>query len=305
MDRRATLCLLPLVIAVFLAGLVCGCGVDAPEEDIIEEHEPGTVRVPGDRATVTGALLAAHPGDTVLVASGTYEESGLFMMPGVLLRSKTLVAADVVIDGRGQGIVLICSNLDDAVRIEGITFTGGAGDQAGGVFIDSTRVTMTGCVIEGNVGVSAAGGLRCSGESELTLIDCIIRNNQVDAYRGGGLWCGEFARVVLENCWFTKNSALIGGGLWCGGGAEITMTSCRLDSNQAVMHGGGICLEGYGIFTGVESSFQHNSAPEAADGMFDPDLAGEGFPATLRCCQIDLDHWLGWRRLVIDDDDCR
>jgi len=304
MDRRATFCLLPLLTAALLAGLVTGCGVDAPEEEPSAEHVPETIRVPGDHGTVTGALLAAYPGDTVLVASGTYQESGIYMMLGVLLRSESRKAADVAFDGQGEGIVLYCSHLDDAVSIEGITITGGAGDQAGGVFIDSTQVTMTDCVIEGNLGDRAAGGLRCSGESELRLFDCVIRNNQVDGYRGGGMWCGEHSRVVLENCWFTQNSALIGGGMWCGGGAEITMTSCQFDSNQAVRHGDGICLEGYGIFTGVESSFLHNSAPEAADGRFDPDLAGEEFLATLRCCQIDLDHWLGWRRLVIDNVDC-
>ncbi len=95
-------------------------------------------RVPADHATITAAIVAAVPGDTVLVAAGTYSSSGsgeTFPLD-VTTANVTLVGAGMglaVLDAEGQGSVVRLRAAN--ARLEGFTVTGGLAVRGGGVFL--------------------------------------------------------------------------------------------------------------------------------------------------------------------------
>jgi hypothetical protein len=112
----------------------------------------GTVRVPQDHASVQAGVLAASPGDTVLVAPGTYTEL-IRTRPGVVLKSSegpdatTLVTpglAEKLSDER----LLECFEGDRTTVIEGFTMV--AGDTPGAaVYVENASPTIRGNVITG------------------------------------------------------------------------------------------------------------------------------------------------------------
>jgi len=128
--------------------------------------QAGVRRVPQDHATVTDALAAASPADTVLVAAGTYSPvSNAETFPlAIATDGVTLLGAgaeQTVLDAMGTGSVLVLSA--GGVRVSGFTVTGGVAAQGGGVQIlagdpelDHVRFVHNGAAV-GGAAVSAHG----------------------------------------------------------------------------------------------------------------------------------------------------
>lgn len=86
-----------------------------------------TVEVPGDYATISGALLFALPYDTILVAPGTYYENieWPYFKPGLKLLSE-VGPESTVIDGGGDDTVIgIYAAVDTTTVISGFTIQNG------------------------------------------------------------------------------------------------------------------------------------------------------------------------------------
>jgi hypothetical protein len=81
------------------------------------------IRVPDDEPTISAGVAAASAGDTVLVASGTYHESSIWMKDGVCLTSETGQADCVTIDAQFQGKVFYCQTIGSESSIVGFTMT--------------------------------------------------------------------------------------------------------------------------------------------------------------------------------------
>ena len=115
--------------------------------------------VPGDFATIQGALNAAVAGDTIEVASGSYSEKLVFPSSGQAGAPIVLTAAPgprPVIDGTGV-------------------------NGANMVFINSRSfVTIEGFEIVNNLGVSDGSGIRIVGNGT----DIVVRNNLIHEIRG-------------------------------------------------------------------------------------------------------------------------
>src|SRR5262245_22789734 len=62
----------------------------------------GTLNVPGDSATIQGAIVLAADGDTILVAPGTYVETIDFFGKQLVIEG-TGGAAVTIVDGNGGG----------------------------------------------------------------------------------------------------------------------------------------------------------------------------------------------------------
>ena len=68
-------------------------------------YSEGVIRVPGQFATISDAMLTAKTGDTVLVAPGVYREC-VVMAPGVTLISSDLFGAKIDAGGKGTAVTM-------------------------------------------------------------------------------------------------------------------------------------------------------------------------------------------------------
>src|SRR5262245_2112171 len=97
----------------------------------------GVRRVPQDHATITAALSAAFPGDTVRVAAGTYSPAANDeTFPLVLAKSGVVLlgsGADVTVLDAQATAAVVRSTASTGTRVSGFTITGGRAAEGGGV----------------------------------------------------------------------------------------------------------------------------------------------------------------------------
>jgi hypothetical protein len=230
------------------------------------------VHVPGDAATVTAGINLASPGDTVLVACGTYNEHNIRMKTGVVLLSETGQPDCVTIDAQQQDRVVFCRGVASTTIIEGFTLTGGLAPEGprgepadGGGFycIDNSSPSIINCIIANNSAPHFGGGVHSANSTPL-FVNCRITRNEAAGGGSGmkfqGGWGGDSAPTLigcditdnvgmgilshtsfpeLTDCRITGNSW---GGISCSGyswpGGSITLTDCTISGNSASGGGG-------------------------------------------------------------------
>jgi predicted outer membrane repeat protein len=259
-----------------------------------------TLNVPsGSYPTIQSGVSAATPGDTVLVACGTYNERDIIMTSGIVLRSQTGEADCATIHAMGMGRVLECDSLQAETKIEGFTITGGAVmgpepyTRGGGIYIRYSIVTVTNCDFVENIAFYEGGGLWCTN-SQLMLTDCNFMGNNAQTGIGGGAACGQTVPMSVTGCSFIENSSGDdGGGMFCtdcsalitscyfydntsmtssGGldcrGPNYQVSDCVFDYNSASYSGGGVSLYGASGSTFHFCTFSNNSAGTEGGGVY-------------------------------------
>lgn len=165
----------------------------------------------GDFTTIQQGVDASSAGDTVLVRSGTYHEwvkiiakSGIFVVGADPVES-VIISYDTV--------AVHVALTDPPVRIENVTITGAS--IFGGLYAQSARLEIVGCVFRDNVGPGSChgvgGGIRAQIHSDLLIENCLFENN-VDWESPGGVIVWESHADLRRNV-FRGNSACYGGGL--------------------------------------------------------------------------------------------
>ena len=147
-----------------------------------------TIEVPGDHATIQGAINAASNGDVIAVAAGTWVER---------------------LDPAGKAIT-VRGTVDDS----GDPITIVDGDAGGSVITIDSNETMNSTVFENLVirngtgtsvfGQTHGGGIYVAFGDGATFENCHILDNQAE--KGGGLFCMGVTRC--EDCTFTGNRCL-------------------------------------------------------------------------------------------------
>lgn len=179
--------------------------------------------VPGDFATIQGAIDASLDGDLILVKPGTFQENIDFSGKAVEVRS-TDGPAITFIDGGQKSTV--------------VTFGSGEG-------LDSVLDGFT--LMNGYA--SQGGGIHCLGASPL------IRNNLVmgcAAQNGGAIgiqfeWPGGAPHPIIENCSFFNNMAINGSGVFICGAENCTFTGNFILKNTGGTSGGIYCAYSVGM----------------------------------------------------------
>ena len=238
------------------------------------------LHVPGEAQTIAQGVAAASPGDTVVVACGTYVEHDVVLDREITLRSETGDPACVVIDAASEGRVFMSEDPSGEARIVGITVTGGLA--AGPGPFDAW-----------------GGGMLFIGASP-TLVECRFTGNS--AARGGGLMLGGHGSPTVAGCTFSDNAAELGGGAFCFVTAAA-FTGCTFLGNAAGT--GGAIYASLSTVTIGGSTFHGNSGAEgsalfgeqgtlytAARSIISFGLAGEAVScdgtseASLSCCDV-------------------
>lgn len=208
------------------------------------------ITVPGDYATIQGAINTAIDGNEIVVSPGTYVENINFGGKNIILRSteptNPSVVASTIIDGNSSGTVVTFSGTElTSCVLSGFTIT--RGGIFGACYGNGTLAT-----IENNSIVNSLGnGMHnCDGAIQNNTIsgnarglsgcDGAIQNNTIsdnsNVWYGGGL---ANCQGVIQNNSIIANSAPYGGGLYmCNGTIQNNIISANNNGTFFGLGGG-------------------------------------------------------------------
>ena len=217
-----------------------------------------TINVPGDQATIQGAIDAASDGDKVVVAAGTYSERIDFKGKAISVASAS-GPAKTTINGKGVGpVVTFSSGETPASTLSGFTITGGVNDNlgdGGGILVHDSSPTISGNTITGNSACSGGGGIAVQFSAATIQSNTITNNSQSGCsggVGGGGIELGGagaamvLSNVISHNSWTSGD----GGGISLFAAGTPVIMNNLISDNQAsgvfsagpVASGGGIAM---------------------------------------------------------------
>jgi hypothetical protein len=224
--------------------------------------------------SIQAAIAAAHSGDTITIAPGTYHEN--LTVGSTAATRLSLVGPGATVDGGGNGSVLTVA-AGHTVSVVGLTLTNGSAPSGGGVnsagSVSLTNVLVTGNHATGDLfsdGTGLGGGI-FNDAGTLTLNNTQVTGNT--AQRGAGIATGSptaEGTATLNNSRVSNNtaSAAAGGVLDCG---TLTANNTTISNNTA-SQGGGLTNCGP-IASGVFGTVTLNNSPvtgnHALGGMTD------------------------------------
>src|ERR1700761_6944666 len=185
--------LIPVVL-VSTAGIAMSHPAAAADISVCEGH--------CRYATIQSGVDAAHSGDTVHVAAGTYFENVV-----VDNKNLTLLGADevtTVIDGQFHGPVLtlgaVGENPTKTITIRGFTLTHGSGELGGGISVLGAVLNLQYSMVIANKSTANGGGidLEVPGGPLNTISHCVIAKNSATNV-GGGIEAGAEAVTQITD----------------------------------------------------------------------------------------------------------
>jgi parallel beta-helix repeat protein len=230
-----------------------------------------TIRVPADQPTIQAAISAAAPGDTVLVAPGTYIERINFLAKAVVVTSEDGPEA-TIIDGNAGGVVVTFNSGEGpGAVLHGFTITNGGGVFGGGVAVSNSSPTIGGNIITRNTGCDGIGINVSFGSPRI--VDNQITNNVRSGCSGGvggaGIKVAGASAPIIEANVISDNS-LTGGD---GGGISLFAAGSPVIRNNVIARnsvsglfpaarGGGIRIVNQSDALIVQNVIVQNSAGE-------------------------------------------
>ena len=162
-----------------------------------------TIHVPADQPTIQQAINVASPGDTVLVAPGTYFERIDFIGKSITVRSEQ-GAAQTTIDGSNAGspVVTLENGETTLSRLIGFTIQNGGPSLGAGVMLLGASATITGNIFRDNAQAVGYWGAAIGGNSSSPVIESnTFTNNSCDTqYLSGVLaFVNDSSPLIINN----------------------------------------------------------------------------------------------------------
>ena len=214
--------------------------------------------------TIQVGLNLASSGMTVLIADGTYKETGNnnLNFNGKAIHLVSVGGAEnCIIDCENSGRSFYFSSGEDADSVvEGFTIRNGVADYGGTVYCYNSSPTITNCTFSENSGEYYGGAVYCYNSSP-TITNCTFSENSA-AYFGGAVDC-NYSSPTITNCIFSGNWAGNGGAVDCG--SSTTITNCTFSGNSADWDGGAVSCGSSTTITNC--TFSGNSAVETGGAV--------------------------------------
>jgi len=224
---------------VFLVFLITSlCAVNGQ----LVRANPKTIVVPDDYPTIATAIENASDGDTILVRSGTYNET-LIINKSISLMGEN--AGNTVLNGPSVYNSTFLSSVAiqvaaNNVKISGLTIDNGVGL---GVYVEiSTEETQ----IVGNI-------LNCGTAVSIFGSNAVVKENIISGYSTAILCVGAYCNITNNNILFSP-----------GYGVDLEGFHNLVSGNNVTDPNG----EGIGIFiNGNSNSIADNTITEKSDGI--------------------------------------
>lgn len=237
---------------------------------------PVTPEIAGD---LQGVSDLAAPGDTVLLAPGTYFEHVTVANKHLVFRSEAGSGA-TVLDGGQTGRILLLENAGGTVTVAGLTFRNGAlagleASDGAAILARNTPLQVEDCTFTANrlltpgrggaifttffAPTAAPGPPSLPPPPGLTVSRCRFENN-VSGDEGGAVACDEVASEFID-CVFIGNTAVLGGAVSLLR-ETCSLVRCRFEGNRAALHGGALMSSGVSTLFLDEVLFRENRAED-------------------------------------------
>ena len=238
--RRAALA---AVLAILVTAAIAPA---ASAAGIVVDSLEATSAVDGV-CTLPEAVVAATtdaPVDTCAAGSGV--DTITFSVAGTITLTATLeLGGSLGIDGGGEitldgggTVQVIRVDADAEATLDGLTVTGGAAFDGGGLVNDGSLTIIESLFIDNNAD-NAGGALVSSGE--LTILSSTFLDNTAGDGSGNGLG-GAIATnggtLLVSGSTFAGNEAGVGGAIWTQ--ATTTIANSTIANNVAIGFGGGV-----------------------------------------------------------------
>ncbi len=211
----------------------------------VSPSQAATIHVPADQPTIQAGINVAIPGDTVLVADGTYTGPGnknmSFQGKNIVLKSENGPEVTRIVSPSpftSAGGFVFESGEDTTAVIDGFTIAGFRGLTSGGaISCISSSPSILNNIIERNSTVGSGGGINCTFNSNPRIINNIIIHNSSPS--GAGITCLNNSNPIITGNTFIGNSARWGGAIYC------ARSSPELNNNTLVQN---FARQGSGMF---------------------------------------------------------
>lgn len=261
-------------------------------------------------------LAAAAKGATVVVPSGVHKLESPLQLPAksISLKGATDDPRDVVLNGNGACRVIVMGGSDYAYALTGLTVSngfhnvanaskekinngagvGGLGsvyatncvftccynEKANGGAVRGDNVTLSGCVIEGNVSAQSGGVLYGdTAGGNIGFYDSVFTGNVASNYGGCVSLDAAVVLQVVSNCAFVANTAGAAGGVLSGN--VMSVRECAFTNNTGTK--GGVWNSGNSVrvatyFIGCD--FVGNKSVDGAGAaLLEQGMASDTYPS--------------------------
>jgi hypothetical protein len=223
-------------------------GLDCDDSDATRVPGSETWTVPGDAATIQGAVDLACAYDTIEVSAGTYVEN---------VDATGKPVSIVGIDGPSLTVLDGDFNGDPALTLpggslEGFTVTGGLANYGGGLYVmgsTSYDLAITDCVFEDNLAITSGGGALIQSLGSLTITDTAFSDNLAGT-QGGGLYVSGVTDAVFDGVSAVANTVTGSGN---GGGALISVTNATVRDSSFDFNSGSY-VNGAGLYLAANTA---------------------------------------------------
>jgi len=197
-------------------------------------------------------------------------------------------------------VMLISSELNKTITIDGITFTGGNTSdnpdaefiqRAGGAIMSFSPINVNNCIFTNNFGRSGAsiaidGATNPNAISKMIISNCVFDENEASA-QSAGVVLYEMLDVEILNCTFTNN-VTNRGCLYPNTCGTVLVKDCLFEDNTNENFGGGMFVWQTMDLTLDGNTFKNNTARSAA-GMYcdSRDIAFDNSSVTVKNCTFN------------------